>query len=180
MKNNQKGFSVVEILIVVVIVGLVGTVGWLVYDRQKSKSDDKDTAVQTSQQESSKNQTVTPKPVPNTGYLVVKEWGVKIKMKDADKVSYDYTAKVYENDKGKADSSIGLKVKPEFLENKSCEPSVSLTRYTSVSDEFFVKRATKIGNYYFISGGSPYNCGNDADNALNNSVRADFGNLEAL
>lgn len=36
MKANQKGFSVVEILIVIVVVGLLGAVGWLVYDRQKS------------------------------------------------------------------------------------------------------------------------------------------------
>lgn len=49
MKVNQKGFSVVEILIVVVIVGLLGIVGWLVYDRQKSKTDDK-SATQISQQ----------------------------------------------------------------------------------------------------------------------------------
>ncbi len=36
-KRNQKGFSVVEILIVIVVIGLLGAVGWLVYDRQKSK-----------------------------------------------------------------------------------------------------------------------------------------------
>jgi prepilin-type N-terminal cleavage/methylation domain-containing protein len=38
MKSNQKGFSVVEILIVIVVVGLLGAVGWLLYDRQQSKS----------------------------------------------------------------------------------------------------------------------------------------------
>jgi Prokaryotic N-terminal methylation motif len=38
MKNNQKGFSIFEILIVIVILFLIGAVSWLVYDRQKSKS----------------------------------------------------------------------------------------------------------------------------------------------
>jgi len=38
MKQNQKGFSVVEILIVIVVVGLIGAVGWLVYDRQHSQN----------------------------------------------------------------------------------------------------------------------------------------------
>lgn len=38
MKANQKGFSVVEILIVIVIVGLLGTVGWLVYSTQPDNS----------------------------------------------------------------------------------------------------------------------------------------------
>ncbi|MEI6751380.1 MAG: prepilin-type N-terminal cleavage/methylation domain-containing protein [Candidatus Saccharibacteria bacterium] len=44
MKNNQKGFSVVEILIVIVVVGLLGAVGWLVYDRQNNKQTDSTTA----------------------------------------------------------------------------------------------------------------------------------------
>jgi prepilin-type N-terminal cleavage/methylation domain-containing protein len=36
MKINQKGFSVVEILIVIVVVGLLGVAGWFVYGHQKS------------------------------------------------------------------------------------------------------------------------------------------------
>ncbi|MBI2285451.1 hypothetical protein HYU82_01330 [Candidatus Saccharibacteria bacterium] len=39
MSKNQSGFSVVEILTAIVIAGLIGTVGWLVYDRQKNTSD---------------------------------------------------------------------------------------------------------------------------------------------
>lgn len=42
MKVNQKGFSPVEILIIIVVVGLLGVVGWLVYDRQKSQTDNKE------------------------------------------------------------------------------------------------------------------------------------------
>lgn len=61
MKANQKGFSVVEILIVIVVVGLLGAVGWLVYDRQKSKSDSKDTSTQASQQEQKQETAETPK-----------------------------------------------------------------------------------------------------------------------
>lgn len=52
MKTNQKGFSVVEVLIIVVVVGLVGTVGWLVYDRQKSnKTDTRSPTTNTNQQQ---------------------------------------------------------------------------------------------------------------------------------
>jgi prepilin-type N-terminal cleavage/methylation domain-containing protein len=36
MKTNQKGFSAIEILVVIIVVGLAATVGWLVYDRQKT------------------------------------------------------------------------------------------------------------------------------------------------
>jgi prepilin-type N-terminal cleavage/methylation domain-containing protein len=61
MKANQKGFSVVEILIVIVVVGLLGAVGWLVHDHQKSKTDDKNSTTQISQQEQKLETAETPK-----------------------------------------------------------------------------------------------------------------------
>lgn len=56
MKDNQKGFSVIEGLIVIVVVGLFGAVGWLVYDRQNNKTDSKSTTLQVSQQEVEKKE----------------------------------------------------------------------------------------------------------------------------
>jgi type II secretory pathway pseudopilin PulG len=49
VKTNQKGFSVVEILIVGVVVGLFGAAGWLVYDRQNIKNDNRKASSQTTQ-----------------------------------------------------------------------------------------------------------------------------------
>lgn len=58
MKADQKGFSVVEILIVIVVVGLLGAVGWLVYDRQKNKtSETSNTQVATQKEETPKQET---------------------------------------------------------------------------------------------------------------------------
>jgi prepilin-type N-terminal cleavage/methylation domain-containing protein len=57
MKNNQKGFSVVEVLIVIVIVGLIGAVGWLVMDRQNNKAAQTSDS-QTAQQEDNQEQAV--------------------------------------------------------------------------------------------------------------------------
>ena len=55
MKKNQKGFSVVEMLIVLVVVGLIGVAGWFVFERQNNKTE---TATQQTQQNSAKD---TPK-----------------------------------------------------------------------------------------------------------------------
>lgn len=59
MSKDQKGFSVIEILIVVVILGLIGAAAWLVYDRQKnSASSDSGQSTQqsqTAQQETTKS-----------------------------------------------------------------------------------------------------------------------------
>jgi prepilin-type N-terminal cleavage/methylation domain-containing protein len=77
MKANQKGFGVVEILVVIVIVGLIGAVGWLVYDRQNNKTDSRQTSM------AATTPTITPKKSEasneqQTSYLTVKEWGIKI------------------------------------------------------------------------------------------------------
>lgn len=48
MNKNQKGFSVVEVLVMVIIVVLISAVGWLVYDRQSSKADPAVTPTSTS------------------------------------------------------------------------------------------------------------------------------------
>ncbi len=48
MKANQKGFSVVEILTAILVVGLLGVVGWQVYDHLNNKMAD-DRSQQSSQ-----------------------------------------------------------------------------------------------------------------------------------
>lgn len=62
----KKGFSVVEILIVIVVIGLLAAAGWLVYDRQKSKTESKEATTTQVNQESavqtnSENETATKK-----------------------------------------------------------------------------------------------------------------------
>ncbi len=51
MKMNQKGIGATVILITIVIVALLGTVGWLVYDRQKTNTDNDKATTETSTQE---------------------------------------------------------------------------------------------------------------------------------
>lgn len=50
MRTNQKGFGVVEILIVIFVAGLLGTIGWIVYTRQGNKASNQQTATQNSEQ----------------------------------------------------------------------------------------------------------------------------------
>jgi prepilin-type N-terminal cleavage/methylation domain-containing protein len=93
MKQNQKGFSVVEILIVIVVIGLIGTVGWLVYDRQKSPKQSETTQQSTNTQSDTKT-TDSSKGTEQTQqkYLEIKEWSVKLPV-SSDVGSLSYTVK---------------------------------------------------------------------------------------
>ncbi len=83
-KLNQDGIASTLVILIVVLVLAVGGIGWYVYNAQKKTNStlDNTTKSQSEPQKSTKPTTpTTTKPVadPNTGYLVVKEWGVKFK-----------------------------------------------------------------------------------------------------
>lgn len=104
MTKKQRGFTIVEVLIVIVIVGLLGAVGWLVYDRQKSddNSSQRTTTQDTSGQKPTANTDQDKKDEVSEGsYLTVEQWGIKIPVTSAtsgltysikDKIAYFRTA----------------------------------------------------------------------------------------
>lgn len=70
MKKNQRGFTIVEILLVVVVVGLLGTIGWLVYDKLNSKPSD------TGQTVKQEKKTAPPKAEPTPGPAIFKTFEI--------------------------------------------------------------------------------------------------------
>lgn len=73
LSTHQKGFTVVEGLLILVIVGIIGGVGWYVIG-QKNKDQGKSTNQTTNKKSESNNNSQ------NQQYLVVKEWKVKLKV----------------------------------------------------------------------------------------------------
>lgn len=51
MRKNEKGFSIVEILLIVVVVGLIVAVGWLFFEKQKDASTGENAATNSQQTE---------------------------------------------------------------------------------------------------------------------------------
>lgn len=156
MKVNQKGFSVVEILIVVTILGLVGVVGWLVYDRQNNKADEKSTTTQTIQQEKKE----TPKEeVKQSTFFEIKELGVKFELTDT------LTGLYYSmgNNNKTAYFSLNELKDTDCAADKAAQ--VALIRYTDedfANDPYVSKEyARKIGSYYYMSIGGQASCSED-------------------
>lgn len=81
MTKGQKGFSAVEGLLILIIVVLVGTVGWYVGSSTKEANDTLNNATATSTSTPSKT-SVSP------SYLVIKEKGIKFKLSNQIKDAY--------------------------------------------------------------------------------------------
>ncbi len=62
--KNNSGFSVVELTVVVAVVGVLGAVGFTVYDRQQNKK--VDVATQTTQNSQANNDDIPSAPIINS------------------------------------------------------------------------------------------------------------------
>jgi len=72
-QEHQSGFGTVEMLLIVLVIGIVGAAGWLVYQHNRPKATN--AAPNTSQ--TSNPQTTTTTPTQTTTYFIINEWGVR-------------------------------------------------------------------------------------------------------
>ncbi len=77
-KRDQAGFSIIEVLLVVLVVSALAVICFVVYQRHKPSSA-MNSAV------TSQTQTTTQ---PTTQYLTIKEWGIKLPLSDSIKDAY--------------------------------------------------------------------------------------------
>lgn len=156
MKQNQKGFGAVEILIVIVVVGLLGTVGWLVYDRQKTKTPDSKPAAQSSTQQKETAVTQpTQKTDPNEGYFVVKEWGLRFKipsgLTDVKYTIHGDTVAFFAKPTG---SSVQYRADyDKYAEGRSQYATGNLYRSkeSTNNERGFATEGKKVGDYYYYT-----------------------------
>jgi len=89
IRKNEAGFSPVEVVMVLVIVALIGMVGWLVYKNHNKTTNNSATTANTS---TTKSTTSTPstsqQPAATAPSLLIKEWGIKVEFADANSVIY--------------------------------------------------------------------------------------------
>jgi hypothetical protein len=193
-ENRQKGFSAVEGLLIVIISGMLGGVGWYVIHSQQQV--DK-TYSQTA------NTTVVPKStaakVPSTtsqpNYLTIKEWGVRLLVDIGDTLTYRVTAgngngievisKNLADKYGCNDFGAGIinRLKPS---DNAAEYSISGTKTVTVEqaakdnpDDY-----KKVGVYYYAFAHDQAACSStviiDAQNAANSNTKSLIPKLEAI
>lgn len=85
MRKNEKGFGVIEILLVIIVIGLIIAVGWVFLNRQGGTKVHDNVATQetSSPQQADQTKPEASKQVEkvkldtNTNYLIIKEWNIK-------------------------------------------------------------------------------------------------------
>ena len=149
MKKNQKGFSVVGGLIVLVVVCVIGGTGWYIW-----QSRDKSTQQATNKAEESKEE--VPEVENNSSeYLEIKDWNVKVRLGDANPNLLSY--KYYE-------TSVSLYLKSSVTNNVSCRDlgiGISKTFTSKISMDGDPRSYKKLGDYTYVVKGSPFGCGDE-------------------
>jgi type II secretory pathway pseudopilin PulG len=113
MRNKQKGFSLVEGLLIFVIVGVLVGTGWYVW--QSNKKTDK-TLNDTGNSHVVPSKKVAEKKV-ETKYLVIKEWGVQLPLSNSISDAYYVISSGSHNTDGQPNTMwLGLK----SLDDKGC------------------------------------------------------------
>lgn len=102
----------------------------------------------------------------------IKEWGVKIALRDSDKVQFSVedTGGTLSNDK--YDGTAVPTFKPAFLQDKTCTPGLALYR---AKTKFSVDTNQKqIGEYYYQITGGPGSCSADPQHNPDDILKGRF------
>lgn len=177
MSSNQKGFGIVGVLLVIVVLAGIGGVGYFVYNSRSDTADEPSTSTSTSNSSETES---APQTQTSVDYIEIKEWGVKVKLRDASKLTATVNNKTGNTPAGAYEGEWQPEFKSEFLQDKTCDdPGLGLYRsMTNPGSE----SAKKVGDYYYFITGGPGACGNDADDALKSRFIQDFttSNITAL
>jgi type II secretory pathway pseudopilin PulG len=183
--KNQKGFSLIEGLLLVIAVGLVVFVGYYVWHSQKQTDKTLNTAAKTSDAASNAAKTSTTQ---STKYLTLKELGVKIplstKIQDAkyemapDGETADISTTSFEN--------AVAECKAADTASASFPTIVTLNKVDGTYDannppfDAYSTFAAQLSGFYLMSGGSDGGYCNGTNQAKNQAVKDKFVEFSSL
>lgn len=177
MRSNQKGFAVLEsLLVLVILVSLVG-VGAYVWHAQKQTASTLNAAAKVAQSSPQKVTKKTKAPTQPTGtqkYLTIKEWGVRAPYTGSDVLSYritdakDNSVEVVSQDLAKTYgcTDFGAGIIARGVGTDAYFDTTYAAAYQQTPTNF-----TKSGQYYYTYAHDQAACSNtvttDAENAAN-------------
>jgi hypothetical protein len=154
MKNTQKGFALIESLLIILILVIIGFGGYFVWHTQKQTNKNNTDTVKVSQS--------SIPPSSSQKYLTIEEWGVKVPLVADDSDAY------YTIDKLGGPNFANLSLKK--WESTECGTTIGgiggYFRFTSsdingITSETYLSEnqsAPKVGNYYYMYVPPQQNC----------------------
>jgi Tfp pilus assembly protein PilV len=194
MRRRQSGFSIVETLLVILMLATLGFTGYFVYHTQQSTNKTiADTnkvgqsAVNRSEQGlnfakckqaagskilltypeqcvTKDGKTFTDTAAAEPSYLLIKEWGIGIKLTDADKMTYKLTDA----------QSVSLRLIPSVTSIGDCQDlGVGYVRDPVPGDYAYdLNGKQAVGGHIYVLTGSPAACSADNGSGAINQLRA--------
>lgn len=177
MKATQRGFGVVEVILLVMVVGLIGLVTWQIISAQQS-SDNSNTneTVQDSTEQAIDQ---------NEGFVVVEEWGVRFKpANESLKLVYYANASNNQDEIERIDFTTSeIEAYGGYCEHSSdlFMPPALLARSKTRQGEPWSDPVAVIGDYYYYAIGGQSSCSKDSNVQLQQlEINASRELLESL
>ena len=170
---EQFGSGVIEALLILAVVVVLGGAGWYVWMRERSSK------TSTAQKGSHSTTMPTPKPTPvpaptptpDSGYLVIKDLGVKVKLAEASKVTYTIGG-TPNGSSPNADGIVAwatIQLNTSFATSDKCRSvGYELDQLTAATN------GVEIGNYYYGFNGTSAPCGDSAVDPLRAQIAAEL------
>jgi hypothetical protein len=192
--QSQKGFAAIQALLVLVIVIMVGGVGYYVWQSQKQVDKTYSQTANSSVAPSKKNQ-LNPTPVANANlkYFVIKEWGVRAPYDNSDTLTYrvapgngnsiEVISKNLADKYGCTDYGAGIVARLAPTDKVGPTDTTVEQAAQAQADQY-----KKVGNYYFTFEHDQAACGNinadttasDVQNTANNYTKSLVSKLEPV
>jgi len=104
--DRQSGFSIVEALIVVVVIGIIGTSSWFVYQHNRVKTTNAAAGGTPPSSQQSTTTTTTPPPANNQTVIKIPELGIQITVPDDMKDIGNYSGVLPKSEKVRSRSCL--------------------------------------------------------------------------
>lgn len=191
MNKTQNGFAIIESLLILIIIAIIGGTGYYVWHSKSQTDKTLDNASNSNSVVSpakSTNSVKTSSPAtPQTKYLTIVQWGVRIPYTGEDTYSYTYqddTPNTVEVVSANLSSkygctSIGGGLISRFLPNDQVDPAGDTAKDLAKSNpgSFYL-----VGNYYYGHTHDQASCSDsvppNAQNQTNSSVDAIMSKIE--
>ena len=151
--QNQKGFSVFEACIIVLVLALLALGAWFIWDKNKDK--DYEESANAAMQASAESEEIANNvATPDQTYLTIKEWDVRFKTSAANKDAYYYI------ENGKPDYAYLSLTSLKNADNCAADDTTIgvIVRFKKgdidpISEEPYINyypSAPKVGDYYYF------------------------------